>query len=158
MLDIDILSHSNTLYNQIMGFLNQTGLCKYDSLCRAYVFVQSAIPANCSYILIFLKHLACYTINPYTHQWYRIDSHEIKESHNVTICNDKTVNMVQLPPAEPPEANAMESFARLTAINSNTTVDQISNKTNGNSPVNNMPPLTINPALLKISLASLQIN
>ena len=102
------------------------------------MFEQSAIPVNCSHILIFLKHLACYTINPDTHQWYRINGCEIKESHNVAICNDKTVNMVELQPAEPPEANTIETFARLTTINNNTNLDQISNNTNGNPPQNNM--------------------
>ena len=39
------------------------------------------------------------------------NSHKIMESHNIMICNDKTVNMVQLTPAEPPEANAIKTFA-----------------------------------------------
>ena len=138
-MDIDRLSHSNTLHDQIMESLNQKSLCKYDSLHKAYVFQQSAILVNCSHILIFLKHLHCYTVNPDTHQWYRINSHKIQENHNVAICNDKTVNTIQLPPAEPPEANAIETFARLTTINSNTNVDQISNNTNGNPPLNSIP-------------------
>ena len=38
------------------------------------------------------------------------------ESHNIAICNDRTVDMVQLPPAEPPEENVIETCARLTTI------------------------------------------
>ena len=84
------------------------------------MFEHSATLVNCSHILIFLKHLACYTVNQDTHQWFRINSHEIKESHSVAICNDITVNMVQLPPVDPPEANAIETIARLMTINSYT--------------------------------------
>ena len=36
---------------------------------------QLNILVNCSHILIFLKPLACYTISPDTHQWYRINTH-----------------------------------------------------------------------------------
>ena len=64
---------------------------------------------------------------------------KLRKSHNVTIGNDKTVNMVQLPSAEPPEATVIETFARLSTINSNTKVDQISNNTNDNLSPNNMP-------------------
>ena len=78
-------------------------------------------------------------VNPETHQWYRINICKIRESHNIMICNDKTVNMVQLPPAEPPEANAIETFAMLTSINSNTKIDQITNNTNSHQPLNNIP-------------------
>ena len=62
------------------------------------------------------------------------------ESHNITICNDKTDNMVQLPPPEPPEANAIGTFARLTTIHSHTNADQTSNNTNGSSPPNSILP------------------
>ena len=86
---------------------------KYDSLHKAYMFEHSNILVNCSHILTFLNTLACYTINLDTHQWYRINTHEITDSHNIAICNDKTVHMVQLPPAKPNEANAIETFARL---------------------------------------------
>ena len=58
---------------------------------------------------------------------------------NITVCNVKTGSMVQLPPAEPPEANAIETFARLTTINSNTNLDQVSNNANGDSPPNSKP-------------------
>ena len=78
-------------------------------------------------------------VNPDTHQWYRMNSHKIMESHNILICNDKTMNIVQLPPAEPPEANATETFARLTTINSNTNIDPDSNNINDNPPLNSIP-------------------
>ena len=47
------------------------------------------------------------------------------DRHNIAICNDTTVNMVQLPQVEPSEANAIETFARLTMQNSQMDVDQI---------------------------------
>ena len=125
-MDIDKLSHSNTLHNKIVKSLNLVGLCRYDSLCKAYIFEQSKSLVNCLHILIFLKHFACYTIIPDTHQWHGINTYEIMKSHNITICNDKIGNMVQLPPAEPPEANVIDTFARLTTIYSNTNVDQTS--------------------------------
>ena len=133
-MDIDGLSHSNKLRNQIMKSLNLKGLCKYISLHKAYMFEESNILVNFSHILIFLKPSACYMVNPNMHQWYRINSHKIMESHNIIICNDKTVNMVQLPPAEPPEANAIETFARLTTIKSNTNIDQDNINTNRSPP------------------------
>ena len=122
-----------------MKYLNQKGLCKYDSLHKAYIFEQSTISVNCSHILISLKHLACYMVNSDTHQWYRINSHKIMERKNIITCNDQTVNMTQLPPADPPEANAIETFARLTTINSNTNIDQASNNINDNPPLNSIP-------------------
>ena len=47
--------------------------------------------------------------------------------------------MIQLPPAEQSEANAIEIFARLTTIKSKTIIDQINNNTNGNSLLNSIP-------------------
>ena len=88
-MDIDRLSHSNTLHHKIMKSLNQKGLCKFDSLQKTYIFEQSTIPVNSSHILIFLKHLAHYTVNPDTHQWYRVNSHKIRESHNTMILMTK---------------------------------------------------------------------
>ena len=152
-MDIDTLSHSNTLCNKILKSLNLKGLCKYDSFHKAYIFEQSNILVNCSHILIFLKPLACYTVNPDMHKWYRINNHKIMENHNIAVCNDKRVNMVQVPQAEPLDANATETFARLTTINSNTNVDQASNYTNGNPPeITYLPPKT-NQALFYINLA-----
>ena len=101
---IDTLLHSNALCNKILQSLNLNGLCTYDSLHKSDIFEQSNSLVNCSYILIFLQNSACYTINLVTHQWYRINTHEIMDSHNITICNDKTVHMVQLPP----EAHQMQ--------------------------------------------------
>ena len=49
------------------------------------------------------------------------------DSHNISICNDKTINMVQLLPAEPNEANVFETFARLSTSDSQTNIDQLSN-------------------------------
>ena len=40
IMDIDILLHSNTLCNKILQSLNLNGLCKYDSLHKAYIFEQ----------------------------------------------------------------------------------------------------------------------
>ena len=109
---------------------------------------------SCSHILIFLKPLACYTVNPDTYQWYRINTHEIMDSNDITICNDKTVNMVQLPAAEPPEANVIETFARLTIRKSNINADQTSNNTNRNSPQIAYLLPTTNQTLFCINLAS----
>ena len=66
-----------------------------------------------------------YTITPDTHQWYRINTHEITNSHNIAISNDKMVTMVQLPPVESNEANATETFARLTTTNSQVNEEQL---------------------------------
>ena len=46
-------------------------------------------------------------------------------SHNIAISNDTTVNMVWLLPVEPHEANAIETFARLTTLNSQMDIDQV---------------------------------
>ena len=124
-MNIDILSHSNTLCNKILKSLNLNCLCKYDSFGKAYLFEHSNAPVNCSYILIFLKTLACYTITPDTHQWYRINTNEILDRHNVAICNEATVNMVLLSPVEPYKTNAIETFARLAPPNSQTDIDCI---------------------------------
>ena len=112
---------------QRLKSLNLNGLCKYDSLHKAYIIEHSDIPVICFHILIFLKTLAFYTITQDTHQWYRINTQKIMDSHNIAICNDKTVNMVQLPPVEPNEANTIEIFARLTTTNSQMNVEQLTN-------------------------------
>ena len=59
------------------------------------------------------------------------------------------VNKVQVPPAEPPEANVIETIARLTTVNSNTNMDQTSSNTNGNQPLNSIP-LTDNQSSIMI--------
>ena len=50
------------------------------------------------------------------------------DSHNIAICNDKTVNTVQPPPAEPNEVSAIETFAKLSSTNTQTNIDQPSNR------------------------------
>ena len=49
------------------------------------------------------------------------------DSHNIVICNDKTVHMVQLPPPKPNKANTIETFARLSSPNSQLNIDQLTN-------------------------------
>ena len=91
------------------------------------------------------------------HQWYRINTHEITDSHIITICNDKTVHMVQLPPAKPNKANVIDTYARLSSPNSQPNIDQLtkgqpitnSYNTNENSHFHQ----TTNPALFYISSA-----
>ena len=112
IMNIDAISHSNPLHNNKLKSLNCNGLCKYDSLYKAYIFEHSDILVNCSY----------------TPQWYRINTHEIMDSHNIAICNDQTVNIVQLPPVESNEANAIETFARLTTTHRKTKVGQLNNE------------------------------
>ena len=53
IMDIDAISHSNTLHNRIL---------KSQNAKNTYIFEHSDILFNCSYILIFLKTSACYTI------------------------------------------------------------------------------------------------
>ena len=67
-------------------------------------------------------------VNPDTHQWYRINNHEIRDSHTITICNDKTAHMVQLQPAESDEAKTIETFTRLSTTNSQLSIDQFTNR------------------------------
>ena len=49
------------------------------------------------------------------------------DSHNITICNDKTVHMLKLQPAKPNEVNAIETSARLLTLNSQPNTDQGTN-------------------------------
>ena len=105
IMDIDALSHSTTLCNKIIQLLNLNGLCKYDNLCKAYLFEYLNNPVNCFYILALLKQSACYTVTPDTHQWYRVNTNEITDNHNIILCNDPTINMLLLPTAEPSESN-----------------------------------------------------
>ena len=78
--------------------------------------------------------MACYTIYPDTHQWYRINAHKFMENHNIALCNDKPVYLMMLPPVGPGETNAFETTARLITPNSHTNTDQASNITNSTSP------------------------
>ena len=49
-------------------------------------------------------------------QWYRINTNKITNSHIIANCNDTTINMVPLPPAEPSESNAFETIVRLSLL------------------------------------------
>ena len=60
-----------------------------------------------------LKQSTCYTVTTDTQQWYRINTKEITDNHNTAISNDTRMNMGLLPPAELPEINTFETFARL---------------------------------------------
>ena len=131
IVDIDKLSHSTTLCNIIIQSLNLKDLCKYNHTHKAYFFEHSDKSVNCSHILIFLRQSAFYTVKswlhtlvffkticmlystPDNHQWYRINTNEITDNHNIAICNDITVNMVPLPSAEPLEFNAFKTIASL---------------------------------------------
>ena len=65
--------------------------------------------------------------NPDTNHWYRVSTHEIMKNHNIAIHNDGSFKIVQLPLAELNDANAIETFARLSNTNSQTYKDQPSN-------------------------------
>ena len=105
-----MLSQSSTLCNKILQELNLNGLCPYNNTHQAYIFQNSNKIVNCSYILVFLKQSKCYTITPDSHQSYRINTNEITDNHKIALCNDPTVHMVPLPPAEPPEVNTFEQL------------------------------------------------
>ena len=113
IMDIDKLSHSTTLCNNIIQSLNIKGLCKYDNLHNRYCFEHSNKWVNCSYILVFLKQHLCYIVTPDIHQWYRINTNEITDDHNIAICNDTSINMVPLPQAEPLEFNTFKTIVNL---------------------------------------------
>ena len=150
IMDIHKLSHSNTVCNKILQSLNPNGLCRYDNSHQAYLFEHTNKPVKCSHILVFFKQSTCYTVTPDTHQWYRINTNEITDNHNIAICNDTTINMVPLPPAEPPEFNAFETISRLllsqnqrdlphniqTQTNPNTSI--ITNNSIGSTPKTNI--------------------
>ena len=85
-----------------------------------HIFEYSNQPVNCSYILVFLKQSACYTVTPDTHQWYRINTNEMTDNLNLAICNDTTINMVLLPPAEPSESNTFATIVRLSLLQNQT--------------------------------------
>ena len=79
-MDIDALSHSPELCNEILQELNHSGLCQYNKLHKAYIFEKSNCIVNCSHMLIFLRQLTCYVITPHIHQWYKINVNEILEN------------------------------------------------------------------------------
>ena len=107
------MSHSTTICNKVLQAMSLNGLCKYDISRQAYLFEHSNKPVNCSHILVFLKQSACYTVNLNTHQWYRINTNEITNNHAIAICNDNSINIVPLPPAEPSEFNTFGTITRL---------------------------------------------
>ena len=118
IMDKDTLSHSITLHNRTIQSLNLKGLCQYDNSDKAHFSEYSSKPINCSYMLVFLKHSACYTVTPDTHQWYKINTNKITDNHNTAICNDTTINMVPLPPAEPHDLNTFETIVRMSLTKS----------------------------------------
>ena len=91
IMDIDKLSHSTTLCNKMLQSLNLNGWCKYDNSHQTYLYEHSNKPVNYSYILIFLKQSACYTLTPDTCQLYRTSTNKITDNHNIAICNDTTI-------------------------------------------------------------------
>ena len=113
-MDIDALSHSPTLCNKILQEVNLIGLCNYNNIHQAYSFENSNKIVNCSYSLVFFKSSTCYISTPDTHQWYRINSNETSDNHQIALCNDQTVHIVPLPPAETLEINMFSTIARLT--------------------------------------------
>ena len=52
-------------------------------------------------------------VTPNTHKWYWIETNEITDNHIIAICNDTTINMAALPPADPPGFKAFETIVRL---------------------------------------------
>ena len=114
IMDIDALSHSPALCNKIFQELNLNGLCLYNNTHQAYLFRNSNKIVNCNYIPYILKQSTCYTITPDTHQWYRIYTYERTGNHKIALCNDSTVHMVSLQPAEPLEVHAFKTVTRLT--------------------------------------------
>ena len=86
--------------------------CAYTTIHIRYTYLK--ILTNCPYILVFSKQSTCNAITPDTHQWYRINTNEITDNHKIALCNDPTVHMLPVPPAEPSEVNAFKTTARLT--------------------------------------------
>ena len=116
--------------------MNLNGLCKYDTLQQAYQFEHSNKPVNCPHILVFLKQSTHYTVNPGTHQWYRINASGITNNHIIAICNDDSIKMLPLPPAEPSEFNVFGTIVRLSLSQSLTDLPKGSHtQTTPNDPV-----------------------
>ena len=126
-------------------------LCASMTIYAKHIFLEdSNKPIKCSCILVFLKQSACYTVNPDIHQWYMINTNKITDNHKIAICNDTTINMVPLPPAEPSEFNTFERIVRLSLPQNqrdlpNSTQTQaipytsiITDDNIGNTPKNNM--------------------
>ena len=94
----DALSHTLELCNKILQELNQNGLCQYKKSHKAYIFEQYEQPVNCSHILMFLNMATCYVVTPHIHQWYRINTKEILQDHDLALCDNEVVHIVSLPP------------------------------------------------------------
>ena len=126
-MDIEALSHSPILSNKIPQELNLNVLCQYSILYKAYIFEKkSNCIVNYSYVLVFLRQSTCYVITSHTHQWYKINANRIHESHKLALCDDQSTDMVQVPPAELPEINAITTITRLTFLQ---TQDEQANNT-----------------------------
>ena len=91
---IDTLSRTLELSNKILQKLNQNGLCHYKKSCKAYIFEQSKQPINSSHVLMFLNTATHYVITPHTHQWYRINTTEILQDHELVLCDDEVAHMI----------------------------------------------------------------
>ena len=94
IMDINSLSHSPELCNEILQESNHSGLCQYNKSCKAYIFEKSNCILNCSHMLTFLRQSMCYVIAPHPHQWYKINANEITENHILALCDDQSAHMV----------------------------------------------------------------
>ena len=82
------------------------------------------------------------------HQWYRVNNHMITDTHQVTIYNDKTVHMIQIPLAGPNKTEAIETFAMLSIQNNPTKVNQPTNA----QPMTHSHNSNTNSTLLPVNL------
>ena len=63
---------------------------------------------------MFLNMAACYVVTPHIHQWYRINTKEILQDHELVLCDDEVAYMVPLPPSEPLAMNTYMTLPRVT--------------------------------------------
>ena len=63
---------------------------------------------------MFLNMATCYVVTPHAHQWYRINTKEILQDHELALCDDTITHMVPLPLAELPAINAYMTILRVT--------------------------------------------
>ena len=145
-MNIDALSCSPTLQDQILQEVNLHGLCIYNNTQHAYLYENSNKVVTHSHIIVFLKQSTCYALTPDRHQWFRINANEINDKHKITLCNDPTVHIMQLPSADPLEVNALNTIERL--LHSHTSVNHMNNNhpqpsynisTSSNNSMNNSP-------------------
>ena len=59
---------------------------------------------------MFLNVGRCYLITLHSHQWYRNNTKEFLQNHELALCDDKVAHMVALPPA----INAYMTIPRVT--------------------------------------------